>query len=145
MNNPYQSPIQEGEAVYPQAGAARPGIFVLAAVGAWLAGAYWGLLTLGIVMGVATGALSFIQILIPVVLIVMYVGRGYQSFQGNAGAMNNLLWLHGVGGLIGLMHAAQGEGFVAVLHGAKVGIHIFGGLTVYLALQHVKKTQTAVD
>jgi hypothetical protein len=109
------------------------GMLKLAGVGAFLAGGYWALVTLLTGVGVAAGSVSGFQIILPVVLIFLYVTRGYQIIKGNRSALRSILGLHAIGGLFAVVNALSGSPFVAVLHGIKVVIHIFGGLTAYLA------------
>jgi hypothetical protein len=127
--NPYTPPG------YPQATVASPTRtpFLLAAVGAWLAAAYWAALTLLIGVGAVMGSLSGVQIILPVVLVVLYVLRGTQLFKGDPNAARRILWLHGVGGVVAIVQVISGGGLFAILQGIKVAIHVFGGVTAYLA------------
>ena len=125
--NPYEPPTAFG----PER--ATRTLFVLAAVGAWAASAYWAALTLMIGLGVATSSASPLQIVLPLVLIGLYAVRGFQVLKGQAAATTRLLWLHGVGGVIALTQVYSGTGILVVLQGIKVAIHVFGGVATYLA------------
>jgi hypothetical protein len=108
--------------------------FILAAIGALAASGYWALLTLLILANVTTGgSLSPMQLILPGVLVVLYAVRGVQLFQGDVRAANRILWLHFVGGLFAAFYAATGHGLFAALQALKIAIHIFGGVTAYLA------------
>ena len=138
--NPYQPP---GD--YRPAGAGVATVnrtpFVLAAVGAWLAGAYWAAITLLLTFGVATGSVSAAQIILPCILIALYAMRGYQLFQGDPAAARRILWLHGVGGVAAIVYMMSGGAGVVVLNGIKVLIHIFGGITAVMAQRAFKAGQ----
>ncbi len=134
--NPYQPP-----APYPASPYGAPVTnrtpFVLAAVGAWLASAYWAVMTVLLGLGAALGSGSATQIIWPVVLIVLYAMRGFQIFKGDPNAARRILWLHGIGAVAALLQAfasfAAGSAFVAALQGMKVVINVFGGITAYYA------------
>jgi hypothetical protein len=135
--NPYQAPQPPqapGPPGYPPGAAAvNRTPFVLAAVGAGLASVYWAALTLLIGLGVALGSGSVTQVIVPGILIVLYAMRGWQIFKGDPNAARRILWLHGVGGVVAIMQMMQGSGLLVALQGVKVVIHVFGGVTAYLA------------
>lgn len=134
--NPYLAPNPEQGSSNPY-GATPPPVnrtpFVLAAVGAFLASAYWAGLTLLITFGVATGAVSGFQIILPCVLIALYALRGYQLWKGDPAAATRVLWLHGIGGVMAVLQIASGGTILMVLQGIKLLIHIFGGVTAFMA------------
>jgi hypothetical protein len=135
--NPYQPPQSyRAPAPYPPGGA-PPNVprtpFVLAAVGAFLASGYWAALTLLLGLGAAVGNISLMQTILPVVLVVLYAMRGYQIFKGDPNAAKRILWLHGVGGVVAIMQIAQGHGVFVALQSIKGLIHVFGGVTAYMA------------
>lgn len=108
--------------------------FILAAVGAIAASGYWALLTILIFGGIAAGsAISPAQVVLPVVLVVLYAVRGFQLFQGDVRAATRILWLHAVGGIFALIYVITGHGLFAALQALKIAIHLFGGVTAYLA------------
>jgi hypothetical protein len=131
--NPYQPPA----AYAPSAAAAggNRGAFVLAAIGAWFAGVYWAAITLLIVLGMAMGSGSGLQLVLPCVLIGLYAVRGYQIFNGDPNAARRIIWLHGVGCIAAVLQVMQGHGFLVMLQGFKVVVHIFGGIAAYVALK----------
>jgi hypothetical protein len=98
-----------------------------------LASVYWAALTLLLVVGVATGSASSTRIVFPLILIVLYALRGVQIFKGDVAATRRILWLHAVGGIFAFIQMLSGGIFLMVLQGIKVAIHIFGGVTAYLA------------
>jgi hypothetical protein len=126
----YQAPPVPGAAVAPVVNRTP---FILAAVGAWLASAYWGLMTGIIGLGMAFGSTSGTQLLWPLVLIVLYALRGVQIFKGNPAAARGIILLHAVGAIAALLQAASGGMFIAMLQGFKVVINVFGAITAYLA------------
>ena len=130
--NPYQPPGAYGGSAAAAATMNR-GPFVLAAIGAWFAGAYWAAITLLLTAGVAAGSLSSTQLVLPCILIFLYAFRGYQIFNGDPAAARRVLWLHGVGSIAAILQMRSGVGIMVVLQGIKVLIHIFGGITAYLA------------
>jgi hypothetical protein len=127
------------ETMNPYAGA--PSInrtpFILAGIGALAASAYWGLLTVLLFVGVASGGVSPAQIILPCVLVGLYAVRGFQLFQGDPRAASRILWLHIVGGALAIIYVITGSGFWVALQGLKVAIHVFGGVTAYLAKRSV--------
>ena len=135
--NPYEPPQASGSAA--TVAAARRGPFVLAAVGAFLAGGYWALITLLLVAGVAAGSVSGAQIILPVILIGLYIQRGTQLLRGDARAASRILWLHGVGGVVAIMQMQSSSGLFVTLQGLKVVIHVFGGVTALLALRSASR------
>ncbi len=128
--NPYQPPDAAG--FEPRA---RPGrtMITLAAVGAWIASAYWAVLTLLILFAASAGAVSYGQIIVPIILIGLYAMRGFQLFKGDATAAGSLLWLHAIGGIMAVIQMASGDSFVVTLQGVKLVIHLFGCFTAFLA------------
>jgi hypothetical protein len=131
--NPYQPPT-----AYAPSSAVAPGnrgAFVLAAIGAWFAGVYWAAITLLLVMGMAVGSVSGMQLVLPCVLIGLYAVRGFQIFNGDPNAARRIIWLHGVGCIAALLQVTQGHGLLVFLQGFKVVVHIFGGITAYMALR----------
>jgi hypothetical protein len=130
--NPYQPPGNYGAPTAAVATATR-GPFLLAAIGAWLAGAYWAAITLLLMLGVAAGSVSGAQIILPVVLIVLYALRGYQLFNGDPAAARRILWLHVVGGIAATLQMMSGNVILVALNGVKILIHIFGGVTAWMA------------
>lgn len=132
--NPYESPT-----AYAPAPAVVPGrrMFVLAAIGAGLASVYWAGLTLLIVLGAVMNKLSPLQIVIPCVLIVLYALRGVQIYRGDVAAAQRILWLHIVGGAMAVLQIVTGNPVVVVLYSIKIVIHVFGGVTAYLARRTV--------
>ncbi len=133
--NPYDPPGPYAAPGYGQPAApAQPRtMFILAALGSFAASAYWALLTLLIGLGAALGAGSGFNVIVPVILIVLYALRGAQIWRGDANAARRVLWLHGIGCIAALAQAATLGGLYAVLQGLKVVIHLFGGVTAYLA------------
>ena len=140
--NPYQPP---GDYAPPGAAVAtvNRGPFILAAVGAWLAGAYWAAITLLLTLGAAAGSVSGAQIILPCVLIALYAMRGYQLFKGDPAAAKRILWLHGVGGVAAIVYMMSGGAIVMVLNGIKVLIHIFGAITAIMASRAYATGQVA--
>ncbi len=135
--NPYQPPAPAP--IDPRSAAAQsPGdrsLFILAGVGALLASAYWAALTLLIGVASAVGNVSPTQVLLPIVLIVLYALRGFQLVKGNPAAAKRILWLHGIGGIVAVLQIMSGGTLVMVLNVIKVAIHLFGGVTAFLALR----------
>jgi hypothetical protein len=135
-SNPYQAPQALPPTAQPFAGgAASPPLFILAAVGAGLASAYWGTLALLLGVGAANGTTSPAQIILPFVLVALYAMRGYQIFNGNVAATRRILWLHGVGGVIAIVQMMSGGLLIVILYTIKVAIHVFGGATAFLAFR----------
>jgi hypothetical protein len=132
--NPYQPPGAYAPSVPAAAG--NRGAFVLAAIGAWFAGAYWAAITLLLVMGMAVGSsVSGMQLVLPCVLIGLYAVRGYQIWSGDPAAARRIIWLHGVGCIAALLQMTQGHGLLAFLQGFKVVVNLFGGIAAYVALK----------
>jgi len=117
--------------------------FILAGVGALLASVYWAGLTLLIGVGVASGSVSSMQVILPIVLIVLYALRGFQLFKGDPTAARRILWLHGVGGVMAVIQIASGSTLLVVLQSIKLLIHIFGGVTALLAQREFTRSQQA--
>lgn len=141
--NPYQSPFQPppqspgpfGQPPYREM-SVRPvnrTPFILAGIGSLLTSAYWGLLTLLIGFAAATGNTSAFQLFFPVILIGLYAVRGVQVMKGDPAAAKRLIWLHGVGAVVGLTQLTSRESIVVVLYGVKIALHVFGCVTAYLA------------
>lgn len=128
--NPYQPP---GAAERAELGQPNRTLFVLAAVGAGLASLYWAALTALMALGAAAGSLPTSRIVVPCILIVLYAHRGYRIFTGDAGAARRILWLHGLGMVMAVTQMASGDPVVILLHSVKIAIHLFGGITAFLA------------
>jgi hypothetical protein len=128
--NPYRPPGAAGDA-----GPSQPNrtLFMLAAVGAGLASLYWAALTALMALGAAAGSLPTSRIVVPCILIVLYAHRGYLILKGDAGAARRILWLHGLGMVMAVTQMASGNPVVLLLHGVKIAIHLFGGITAFLA------------
>ena len=133
--NPYEPPhVPAGYVPYPNSAKATRTPFILAAVGAWAASAYWALYTLLVGIGVAMGSGSPIAALAPIVLIVLYAMRGFQLIKGDPAAIQRILWLHAVGGAMAIFQMiGQDSTLVVALNGIKVAIHIFGGAAAIYA------------
>jgi hypothetical protein len=132
--NPYEPPRAYGAAI-TTAAALNRGPFLLAAIGAWFAGAYWAAITLLLTVGVAAGSTSSTQLALPCILIALYAYRGYQIWNGDPAAARRVLWLHGVGSVAAILQMQQSNALsvMVILQGIKVLIHIFGGITAYQA------------
>jgi len=115
--------------------------FVLAAIGAGLASLYWAGLTLLLALGATFGNLSPFQIILPCVLIFLYGWRGIQIFKGDPMAAQRIILLHGLGGVSAIMQMASGDSFVMMLQAIKLGIHVFGGVTAYIASRSPRLTE----
>ena len=145
--NPYQSPqYQQAPYAQPPYAAVPPRPmnrtpFILGGIGALATSAYWGLLTLFIGVAAASGGASAFQLVFPVILIVLYAMRGIQLFKGDPTAARRLLWLHGVGAVVGLIQLTSPDTIVVVLYAVKVGLHVFGGVMAYLALRAYNQFQ----
>ncbi|HEY2515402.1 MAG TPA: hypothetical protein VGI39_31255 [Polyangiaceae bacterium] len=139
--NPYEPPQPPRAFPYPQV--PSPTVnrtpFVLAAVGAWCASAYWALMTLLIGAGVMTGASSGVALFFPVILIGLYAVRGAQIFKGDPAAVRRILWLHGIGALAALSQAARSHGIVAALQGLKVVINLCGLAAAFWAYRAIQR------
>jgi hypothetical protein len=133
--NPYEPPRAAGFATAVNVNRTP---FVLAAIGALLASLYWAGLTLLIGVGVAVGSASPLQVLLPCVLIALYLARGFQIWKGDVNAARRILWLHGFGGIMALVQMSSGGALLVALQSIKIVIHIFGGVTAYLAQRAVK-------
>lgn len=143
--NPYQAPPTARLSEGPDAEMRRPlnrTPFILAGIGAGLASAYWAALTLLIGFGVAAGSVSAFQVILPCVLIALYALRGFQLLKGDPNAAKRVLWLHGVGGVMALLQIFSGSTLLVVLQGIKFGIHIFGGVTAYMAGRAFAESQS---
>jgi hypothetical protein len=136
MNNPYSAPGSGGYPGEPGGGSpSARGTFLLAAIGAWFAAAYWALMTGLYGLGAALGSGSVVNLLLPGVLIVLYILRGMQVLRGDAGAARRLLVLHCVGGAVALLNVAGASSFPLVmgLHCVKLLVHVFGGIGAEMA------------
>lgn len=140
--NPYQPPAPYQAPAYPGAVAGATlskTPFILAAVGAWLAAGYWGLMTALLALGAFLGTTSGAQVILPCVLIALYAFRGFQLLKGDPAAARRILWLHGVGALVAMLQAGgsvmTGAIVLAGLQALKVVINVFGGITAYLAMR----------
>jgi hypothetical protein len=116
--------------------------FVLASVGGFLAAGYWALLTALLGLGIAAGTISSTQIVLPAILIVLYIMRGAQILKGDVAATQRILWLHIVGGVVALLQMGSAGSILAVLQTIKIGIHVFGGITAFLARRVYLQAQT---
>jgi hypothetical protein len=133
MENPYQPPGFDPWTDVAKAPAVDRTPFLLAAVGAGLASAYWAGLTLLIGVSAAARGTSGFQVVLPLVLIVLYAMRGMQVWKGDPSAARRLLWLHGVGGIYAIVQMAAGGPILMALNVIKAAIHVFGGVSAYLA------------
>jgi hypothetical protein len=115
--------------------------YILAAIGSGIASLYWFGLTALIILGATLGSISPFQIILPVVLIGLYAWRAIQIFKGDPTAAQKVLWLHGFGGVTAIIQLASGGPLVFVLQGIKLAIHIFGGVTAYLASRAPRLTE----
>jgi hypothetical protein len=114
----------------------RSPFVLLAAIGAGLASVYWALMT--VIMGLAllspdSGTSSPTTLLVPCLLIALYAWRGVQIYQGDAGALSRILWLHFLGAVISVIQFAAGGPVMWLLQGIKIAIHIFGLVSAFLA------------
>ncbi len=126
--NPYEAPRADvGVGTSPRS--SRRTLFVLAAIGAFLASAYWTALTILIVLSTEVSA----QLAIQVVLIGLYAVRGVQLWKGDPAAAQRILVLHVIGGVMAVIQAVMGNPIVIVLQVIKLAIHLFGGITAHLA------------
>ena len=136
--NPYQSPFSNQDG--PGGAAPRNNTpFILAGVGAAMASLYWAGLTLLIGVGVSAGSVSGAQVILPIVLIGFYALRAFQLFKGDLSAARSVLWLHGVGGAFALIQIFSGNPIAMFLEVIKLGIHVFGAITAYLAYRSATK------
>jgi hypothetical protein len=110
--------------------------FVLAASVAVLTSLYWAALAFLVGVASSLGDTSPAQLILPIILIGLYAFRGFQVFQGDPTAARSLLWLHGIGGVIGVMRMFGRDPITLVLYGIKVVLHVAGAGTAYWALQH---------
>jgi len=131
--NPYEAPPGDGMPMPMGVDPGRRTAFVLAGIGAGLASLYWAGLTALLAFGVSAGTISGTQIILPCVLIGLYAVRAFQIFKGDPTAAKKVLWLHGVGGALALFQMFSGTPLLMVFQGVKVAIHLFGGITAYLA------------
>lgn len=115
--------------------------FVLAAIGSGVASLYWAGLTLLIALGAAFGSVSAAQIILPCVLIGLYAWRAVQVFKGDPDAGRRLLFLHGIGGISAVLQIVTGGPLMFVLQGIKLMIHVFGGVTAYMASRAPRLTE----
>jgi hypothetical protein len=132
--NPYQSPGAYAPPVSAIAsGAPSRMLFILAGVGAFLASAYWALMTLLLVAGMAAGTVSGTTLVFPVILIVLYAVRGFQILKGDIAATKRIVWLHGVGAVAAVVQMMSGNVIVIGMNVVKVCVHVFGGTMAWLA------------
>jgi hypothetical protein len=129
--DPYRPPeaLDAAEAAAPT----NRRLFVLAAIGAGLASVYWAALTLLLGFGAASGSTTGAQVILPCVLVVLYAVRGFKIFKGDRKAARGILWLHGLGALMAILRVLAGNPITVVLQAVKIAIHVFGGVTAYLA------------
>ena len=132
--NPYQPPRTSGDDRFSNGpdGSTRRAL-LLAAVGGWLAAAYWAAMTLLLGVGVATRHVSGMQVILPLFLIGLYIQRGYRVYQGDAMAAQRLMWLHGIGGAVAVLQMASAGAVLIVFYVVKVLVHVFGGFTAFRA------------
>jgi len=130
--NPYQPP-RSPDPPSEQAESKRK-LFRLAGIGAGLAGGYWALIGAGMALGSASGSISAGSLFAPVLAIAFYGSRAYRIFKGDAGsAVRDLVWLHAIGLIAAAIRMFSGSTLLIALQGVKIAIHIFGGVTAYLA------------
>lgn len=128
--NPYDAPKEEPAGFDPTPESKSR--FKQAAIAAWLASAYWALMTALIVTGLAMGAGSGTALILPAALIALYAYRGYQVFRGDMAAANGLLVLHLVGGAVAVFQVmGADDGVLKTLTGIKVAIHVIGAITAF--------------
>jgi hypothetical protein len=125
---PYRSQAQKQQTRSP--------FVLLAAIGAGLASASWALMT--VIMGLAllspdSATSSPTMMLGPCLLIVLYAWRGIQIYQGDAGALTRILWLHGLGAVMSVVQFVTGGPLMWLLQGIKISTHIFGLVSAFLA------------
>jgi hypothetical protein len=137
--NPYQPPSGPDPYASPSRDDSSSRVlFTLAGVGALFASGYWALMTGLTGLNAAFGSGSATALILPVYLIVVYAMRGFRLFKGDARAAQRILWLHGVGAVFAVLQITQGRStIVMALQAFKVLIHVFGGVTAYLALRSV--------
>lgn len=132
--NPYQAPgLYAPPTTALAAAAPSRTLFILAGVGAFLASAYWALMTLLLVAGMAVGTVSGATLIFPVILIVLYALRGLQILKGDVAATRRILWLHGVGAIAAMVQMASGNVILIGMNVIKICVHLFGGTMAYLA------------
>ena len=153
--NPYEPPRSyeaPGIAVgypqgYPASAVTAPGsrtLFILAAVGAWFASVYWAVFTGLAAVGASMGSGSFISVILPCYLIVMYAVRGFQIIKGDPAAAQRIISLHVIGAVFAVVNVVTGaSAILMVLQSFKVLIHIFGGTTAYLARRSFERSVLA--
>jgi hypothetical protein len=140
--NPYQSPGAYAPPATALAAAPQSRtLFILAGVGAFLASAYWALMTLLLVAGMAAGTVSGTTMVFPVILIVLYALRGLQILKGDVAATRRILWLHGVGAVAAVVQMMSGNVIVIGMNVIKVCVHIFGGTMAWLAHRSATQAQ----
>ncbi|GAC1351919.1 MAG: hypothetical protein NVS3B20_05180 [Polyangiales bacterium] len=139
--NPYE-PHAYAKASYPPSDLQPPPNrtpFALAALGAFLASAYWAALALLSGVGGGASSSSGLRSLLPIVLVVLYAVRGVQLLKGDPIAAKRILFLHAVGGASAIFQIMSGNPVSFALQAIKVAIHIFGSATAYLALRAHKQ------
>lgn len=130
--NPYQPP-RSSDQPSTQAESNRK-LFLLAGIGAALAGGYWALVGAVVALGSASGAFSAGSLFPPLLAIAFYGSRAYRIFKGDAAsAVRDLVWLHAIGLIAVAIRMFSGSTLLMALQGVKIAIHIFGGVAAYLA------------
>jgi hypothetical protein len=110
--------------------------FIIAAVGSWLASAYWALLTaLTFLTAITGGELSGFRALLPLVLIVLYAVRGFGALRGDPRSLNSLTWLHGIGAVATLINSRDLSGLALGLNAVKIAINLFGAVSAFMAMR----------
>jgi hypothetical protein len=131
MPNPYEAPSAASSSTAPPSVNRTP--LLLAAISAGLASIYWAVMTLLLALSATFGSTSYAYVVMPCVLIVLYALRASQILKGDVLAARRLLWLHIVGGGFAVLQMTTDVGFMVTLHAIKVGIHVFGAVTVVFA------------
>ncbi len=113
-------------------------VFVLAAIGAALAALFWGALLALLFLGMKGGAkVEGLQLIMPVILVVLYGMRAFAVYNGDRNAAKRLMFLHGLGILASIFQISQfpasAGAMLTMLYGFKIAVHVFGGVTAYLA------------
>lgn len=135
MNNPYEPPTPQSQ--FDPHFDRRP--FVIAAIGAWLAAAYWLVMTALLGLGMAAGKIGGSQIILPLVLIAMYAHRGYRLFRADAAMVRSIIVLHVLGMVAAVLQInATKNDVIFTMNAVKIGIHIFGVVGALLAKRAIK-------
>jgi hypothetical protein len=111
---------------------------IVAAVGAWLASAYWALLAALTFLAAIAGELNGFRALLPLVLIVLYAVRGFGAFRGDPRSLNSLTWLHGIGAVATLINSRDLSGLALGLNAVKIAINLFGAVAAFMAMRSLK-------